>query len=164
MTFYSMRGKRTGLLGNLLVSICIATPFVYGALAVENAVSFPSLLFALMAFLSNTGREVTKDIVDLEGDKMEGIRTIAISRGVRTAAIAAAAFYFSAAAFSLIPLYLGLVSVWYVPFVALTDLGLIYSSYSLMLDPGRENGRRVKNRVLIWMTSGLIGFLAGSFL
>ncbi|KON30484.1 hypothetical protein AC482_03765 [miscellaneous Crenarchaeota group-15 archaeon DG-45] len=58
---------------------------------------------------------------------------------------------------------MGLVSLWYGPFVALTDLGLIHSSYSLVRDPSRGNSRRVKNRVLVWMALGLIGFIAGSF-
>ena len=164
MTLYSTRGKRTGLLGNLLVSTCIAVPFIYGDLTVEKTVSASSLLFALMAFLSNTGREVTKGIVDIEGDRAEGIRTVAVSKGAMTAVGAAAAFYLSAAAISFLPLSLGLVSVWYAPFVALTDVGLIHSSYSLMRDPGRENSRKVKNRVLICMMSGLVGFLAGSLL
>ena len=164
MALYSTRGKKTGLLGNLLVSTCIATPFIYGGLAIENTVSASSFLFALMAFLSITGREVTKDIVDVEGDRAEGIRTIAVSMGSRTAARAAAAFYLSAAAISFLPLTLGLVSFWYVPFTALTDVGLIHSSYSLIHDPSRGNSRKVKNRILIWMASWLICFLTGSFL
>jgi len=161
---YVTRGKRTGLLGNLLVSTCIAIPFFYGGLAVERTISFSPFLFALLAFLSNTGREVTKGIVDVEGDRSRGIRTLAAARSPRTAAVTAAVFYLSAAAISFVPLYFGLVSRWYAPFVMLTDLGLIHSSYSVMRDHGRENSRRVKNRVLIWMTSGLLGFLAGSFL
>ena len=161
---YVTRGKRTGLPGNLLVSTCIAIPFFYGGLAVEQNISVSPFLFALMAFLSNTGREVTKGVVDVEGDRSRGVRTLAVARSPRTAAVTAAVFYLSAAAISFIPLYFGLVSIWYVPFVMLTDLGLISSSYSVMRDQSRENSRRVKNRVLIWMTSGLVGFLVGSFL
>ena len=164
MFLYSAVGKRTGLPGNLLVSACIAMPFMFGGAAVENRLSAPTLLFALMAFLSNTGREVTKGIVDVEGDRSQGIRTVAVSRGGVTAAWTAALFYLSAAALSALPLSLRLVSQLYVPFVTLTDLGLIHSSYSLVRDAGRENSRRVKNRVLIWMTSGLVGFLVGGFL
>jgi hypothetical protein len=48
--------------------------------------------------------------------------------------------------------------------VALTDIRLVYLSYSLVVDPSRENSRRVKNRVLPLMLSGLVGFLAGSLL
>jgi geranylgeranylglycerol-phosphate geranylgeranyltransferase len=164
MMVYSMGGKRTGLPGNLLVSTCIATPFVYGGLAIENVLTEYSLLFFAMAFLSNTGREVTKGIVDIEGDRANGIRTIAVTKGEKAAAEVAAAFYVSAVAISVLPIYLSLVSVWYIPLVALTDLGLIHSSYTLMRKPDRENSRGVKNRVLLWMTSGLAGFLAGSFL
>ena len=164
MALYSTRGKRTGLPGNLLVSVCIATPFIYGGLAVENAFSASSFLFALMAFLSNTGREVTKGIVDVEGDRMSGIRTIAVSMGPSVAAWVSALSYISAVAISIVPLYLRLVSLWYVPFVALTDVGLVYLSISLIREPSRENSRRVKNMVLIFMLPGLIGFLAGNLL
>jgi len=164
MVVYSTWGKRTGLPGNLLVSVCVALPFIYGGLVVENTLPPTSILFALMAFLSNTGREVTKGIVDVEGDRAEAVRTVAVSRGARKAAAAAASFYLSAAAVSLLPPSLGLVSLWYLPPVALTDLGLIHSSFSLMRNPSRENSRKVKSRVLIWMMSGLAGFLAGSFL
>jgi len=164
MMVYSIGGKRTGLPGNLLVSTCIAASFVYGGLAIENVLTEYSLLFSAMAFLSNTGREVTKGIVDIEGDRAKGIRTIAVSRGGKVAAEVAAAFYMSAVTISVLPIYLSFVSFWYIPPVALTDLGLIHSSYTLMRNPDRENSRRVKKRVLLWMTSGLAGFLAGSFI
>ena len=164
MALYSTRGKQTGFPGNLLVSVCIATPFIYGGLAVENAISASSFLFALMSFLSNTGREVTKGIVDVEGDRMSGIRTIAVSMGPSVAAWVSALSYISAVAVSIVPLYLRLVSLWYVPFVALTDVGLVCLSISLIREPCKENSRQVKNMVLIFMLSGLIGFLAGNLL
>lgn len=164
MFIYSTAGKRTGLLGNLLVSTCIAIPFVYGGAAVENRLSVLTLLFAIIAFLSNTGREVTKGIVDIEGDVSQGIRTIAVSRGSLMAGRVSAVFYISAATLSLLPLVLGLVSSFYIPFITLTDLGIVHSSYSLVQNTGRENSRKIKNRVLVWMVSGLIGFLVGGFL
>jgi len=164
MFLYSAAGKRTGLLGNLLVSTCIAIPFVYGGVTVENRVSVLTLLFALIAFLSNTGREVTKGIADVEGDMSLGIRTIAVSRGSIMAGRVSAVFYLSAAILSLLPLVLGLVSSLYIPFIAFTDLGIVHSSYSLVQNTGRENSRRIKNRILVWMVSGLVGFLVGGFL
>ena len=68
----------------------------------------------------------------------------------------------SAIAASFVPVYLDLVSIWYVPFVAFIDLGLFYLSIWLVRDPSRENSRWVKNRVLIFMFSGLLGFLIGN--
>jgi len=162
MMLYSAWGKRTGFPGNLMVSACISLPFIYGGLLTGSV--FPSLYFSLMAFLSNTGREVTKGIVDVEGDRGAGVETIAVSRGSRSASLVAAVFYVAASAVSIIPYGLRLVSVWYLPFVAVTDAGLIYSAYSLTIKPTRENSRTVKNRVLVFMLVGLAGFAAGSLL
>ncbi len=159
---YSSWGKRTGFFGNLMVSTCIALPFIYGGVMVSN--SSPSLLFSLLAFLTNTGREISKGIIDMEGDRVEGIRTIAVRWGARTASRVVALFYLAAVAVSMIPLYFGLVSVWYSPFVALTDMGLLYEALTIVRDPSRENSRRVKKRILYWMLFGLLGFAAGSLL
>lgn len=164
MMAYSTFGKRTGLPGNIMVSSLIALPFIYGGIFIGGSALKSSLLFALMAFLANTGREVTKGIVDLEGDKALGIRTVAVSNGVVSAARLSAVLYISAAAVSPFPLYVGLVSHWYVLFVSITDLGLLLLSLSLIKNPSRENSRRVKNWVRLLMMSGLIGFLAGNLL
>ena len=162
MMVYSMWGKRTGFPGNLMVSTCIALPFIYGGIIAGN-VSAP-LLFSTLAFLSNTGREVTKGIVDTEGDGARGIRTIAVAYGVDKAAYLASAFYIVAVATSILPIILMLVSNWYVPFVAVTDAGLVFSAVSLMRDHSRESSRRVKNQVLYWMLFGLLAFAVGTLL
>jgi geranylgeranylglycerol-phosphate geranylgeranyltransferase len=163
MMAYSTVGKRTGLPGNLIVSTCIALPFIYGGVIAEEGFG-PSLLFALIAFLSNTGREVTKGIVDIEGDNAAGINTVAVYAGAKVASWVSVVCYASAVAVSMLPVWLGLVSLWYLPFVALTDAGLLYLSVSLLLEPSRENSRRVKNRVLPLMLVGLVGFLLGSLM
>ena len=164
MMVYSTVGKRTGLPGNLIVSGCIALPFVYGGVIGGETGLSNSLLFALVAFLANTGREVTKGIVDIEGDEAMGIRTVAVSKGPVAATWVSVVCYLSAVLISVFPVYLGLVSFWYIPFVAVTDLGLIYLSLSLIREPSRENSRTVKNRVLQLMLSGLFGFFLGSLL
>lgn len=162
MMMYSAWGKRTGFPGNLMVSTCIALPFVYGGVLTGNLVV--SVYFGFIAFLSNTGREVAKGIVDVEGDRSAGVMTVAVSKGAETASRVAAAFFMAAVAASVVPLYLGLVSLWYVPFVAATDVGLAHCAMSLVRDPSRENSRRLKNRVLYLMLVGLMGFAAGSLL
>ena len=46
-----------------------------------------------MAFLSNTGREITKGIVDVKGDSAEKVKTLAVRYGEKKAAIVATVFY-----------------------------------------------------------------------
>jgi geranylgeranylglycerol-phosphate geranylgeranyltransferase len=159
---YVTVGKRTGLPGNFLVSICVATPFIYGSLVVTNAVAINVLLFALMAFLSNTGREITKGIVDTEGDRKQGIMTLAVRYGNMKAAVAASAFFIAAVALTPIPPLLGLVSVWFIPAVLVTDVGLIASSAVLLKNHTRENSRRIKKTALLWFLFGLLAFLSGT--
>jgi geranylgeranylglycerol-phosphate geranylgeranyltransferase len=162
MMVYSAWGKRTGFPGNLMVSTCIALSFIYGGVIAGNVST--SLLFSALAFLSNTGREITKGIVDTEGDGARGVKTIAVAYGVDKAAYLASAFYLIAVAASTLPLLLSLVSLWYLPFVAVTDAGLIYGTLTLLRDHSRESSRRVKKQVLYWMLFGLLAFAAGTLL
>ncbi len=160
-TAYTTVGKRSGLPGNLLVSACVAIPFIYGSVAVTARVELNVLLFAMMAFLSNTGREVTKGIVDVRGDKSENVKTLAVRYGEKKAAAVAIVFFSSAVLLSPIPWFMNLVSVWFVPFVLVTDIGLVVSSFMLFRDHSREKARKIKNTVLIWFVFGLLAFIFG---
>ena len=161
MVLYNTRGKRTGLPGNMLVSACVAIPFIYGSLIAGGKPGATSIIFAGLAFLSNTGREVTKGIVDVPGDKARNVRTVAVSYGERKAAYVASIFYLSAVFLSGLPVILGLVSIWFVPPVAVADAGFAASSVWLIREPTRRNAKRVKNLALLWMTLGLIAFTLG---
>jgi geranylgeranylglycerol-phosphate geranylgeranyltransferase len=159
--YYAMIGKSTGMFGNLIVSICVALPFIYGGF-VESGLSLILVLFALMAFFSTIGREVTKGIVDVEGDKLQSVKTVAVLYGSRTAAVTAALFYIVAVVISIFPWALREVSVWYLPIVILADVGFIASSVFLLRDYSRENARTVKRIVRACMVTGLLAFIAGT--
>jgi geranylgeranylglycerol-phosphate geranylgeranyltransferase len=109
MVTYTTVGKRAGFPGNLLVSACVAAPFLFGSLVATNTVTINILLFASMAFLSNTGREIAKGIVDIEGDSQHRIKTLAVVFGSKKAALAAAMFFIFAVCLSALPLILDLV-------------------------------------------------------
>ena len=158
---YVTVGKRSGLPGNLLVSVCVATPFVYGSVIVVGSVELNVWFFVSMAFLANTGREITKGIVDVVGDRAEGVHTLAVRFGERAAAVAAVAFYAIAVALTPVPLLLRLVSLWFAPFVLATDVGLIGCSVLLLMDFGREKARKIKNAVLVLFVFGLLAFVLG---
>ena len=161
-TAYTIIGKRTGLPGNLLVSSCVAIPFIYGSAVVTNAIQLNVLFFVAMVFLSNTGREITKGIVDVQGDKAQNVNTLAVRFGARAASVAAAVFYVSATLLSPIPVLLKLVTFWFIPFAAVTDVGLLGSSIALLKDHSRESARMIKRLVLLWFLIGLIAFLVGA--
>jgi len=157
---YITEGKGTGLPGNFLVSATVVIPFIYGGLTVGQ-IETSTLLFVAIAFLSNTGREVTKGIVDVEGDRSHKIRTIAVTYGERTAAATATVFSLLAVCLSPLPWLWELVSNWFLPPVILTDIGMIVSSILLLRNYSRKNAKRIKNLSLIWFTTGLVAFILG---
>lgn len=159
---YTTKGKRTGLPGNFLVSACVAMPFIYGSFIVEERLELVVTIFAVIVFLSNTGREVAKGIVDVEGDRTQNVKTIAVLFGDKTAAFVASGFLVLAVVLSPLPWLWGLVSNWFLPFVILTDVGLVLSSILLVRDYSRKNARRVKNSILIWFITGLLAYIAGT--
>jgi geranylgeranylglycerol-phosphate geranylgeranyltransferase len=159
---YTTVGKRSGLPGNFLVSACVVVPFIYGSAVALGIISTSILLFVSMVFLSNTGREITKGIVDVQGDKGQGVKTLAVRWGEKRAAVTAAVFYVAAVLLSPLPWLLNVVSFWFLPLVAVTDVGLVASSFMLLKDYSRESARKVKKTVLLCFLLGLLAFIAGT--
>ncbi len=159
---YVTFGKSTGFPGNLMVSACVSAPFIYGSLAISGSVQSNIWIFVSMVFLSNTGREITKGIVDIQGDKARNIKTVAVLYGEKKAAAVAVLFHLLAVALTPLPPLLNLVSPWFTPAVIVTDAGLIMSSVKLLKNPSRKNAKRIKKQVLGWFLTGLIAFLLGS--
>ena len=143
-----------------MVSTCISIPFLYGGMLSGRFES--TLIFSSLAFLSNTGREITKGILDVEGDSAVGVKTIAVVYGDRFAASTASFFFLLSVLLSFTPLILNSVSIFYLPFVIVTDVGLVYSSISLLRNHDIVNARKVKTQLLYWMVFGLIAFGAGT--
>jgi len=163
---YTTVGKRSGLPGNFLVSAVVAIPVVYGSIAITGPVvpvKLNVLIFASIAFLSNTGREITKGIVDIQGDKSQNVKTLAVRYGEKAAGVVAVFFYSLAVFLSPIPWFARLVSIWFIPLVAVFDFGLLASSFTLLRDTSRENARKVKKNMLFWFIFGLLAFVAGAY-
>ncbi len=160
MAYYNVRGKKTGLLGNIVVSFNVALPFFFGGLAVSNL--RPLLfIFFLLAFLANTAREVAKGIADVAGDSAKGVRTIAVRMGPKAAARITAGLFTAAVLLSFTAPLVDRVSLFYYPGVLVADLGFVFSSYRLIRDQTPQSVRAVKTQVLLWMFLGLVGFLMG---
>jgi geranylgeranylglycerol-phosphate geranylgeranyltransferase len=158
---YITVGKGTGLPGNFLVSATVVIPFIYGGLAVGQ-LQTSTLLFVAIVFFSNTGREITKGIVDVEGDKSHNIKTIAVRYGERTAAIVASLFSLVAVCLSPLPWVLGIVSDLFIVPVIITDIGLVVSAFLLLRDYSKQNAKKMKNLSLAWFITGLLAFILGA--
>jgi len=161
MLYYNRFGKKTGLLGNAVVSANLAIPFIFGGAV--GGITSTLYVFALLAFLAGMGREVIKGMADIAGDSKRGVRTLAVTKGLGTASRAGALFFVTAVLLSAVPVAFRMVSWLYVPIVLICDLGFLYSAYSIAKHPSPQNALTWKNRALVWMLLGLVAFIAGGF-
>lgn len=152
---YAWRIKKSGGISkNFTVSYLVASPFLFGGVVVGNA--SVALLLALLAGLANTGREIIKDIEDLEGDR-KFIKTLPVEIGIEKSATLASTFILTAVIISPLPYILGILSINYLAAVALADAIFVYAALKLRSKRAREAQKLVK----LGMLFGLVAFLAG---
>jgi len=157
---YSLLWKRSILVGNFTVAFCGAAAFIYGAIAVGNPAGgmWPSLF----AFLIHNGREIVKDIEDIEGDKMWGVMTLPVVAGPVVSQRIAASILFILVIVTLIPYYLKLYSVNYlIAVVVAVDLPLLVMIF-LLWRGLEDEGLICVSRVLkLLMIFGLAALYVG---
>lgn len=154
---YSLSLKRTGLLGNAVVSVNTAIPLLYGGL-LARGVNTPLAIFITMVFLANMGREIVKGIADVEGDARAGVKTLAVVRGPRYAARAAAAFVAVAVILSPLPVVMGYAGAFYAALVTIANVVLLYSVHLVLKRCDRVSALKSKRLMLLAMAMGLASF------
>ncbi len=158
---YNWRVKKKGILGNMLVSVDVVAPFIYGAVLSDGFISPRILIFAALAFIANNGREVIKGISDVEADAVRDVATVARLYGAGFASLVGASHYWAAVALSPLPYLLGYVNILYIPIVLIADTGFIYTSLSILRNHSGYNADRQKKLSLLWMFIALLSFIAG---
>ncbi len=87
---YNYRLKRLPLVGNLVIALLTGGTLVMGGVAtsVQQTFDLPGpLIPALYAVFLHLMREMVKDILDMEGDRKNGRRTLPIVLGVRASLV-----------------------------------------------------------------------------
>lgn len=131
IVYYEKRLKGMGMPGNLIVGSLTGIPFLLGG----SIAGYSPLILTifLMAFLSNTSREIMKDIQDQDQDI--GRRTLPQTIGTRYASFIGLATMFLAVMSSSIPLvFLGWAPA-YLIWISVADGVLILSSILLFKNP-----------------------------
>ncbi|MEM2924685.1 MAG: UbiA family prenyltransferase [Methanocellales archaeon] len=160
---YDVRLKETGFFGNIYIAYSMAIPFIFGG-AIARKLPSILLLLASIAFLSGLGREIMKGVMDVEGDKLRRVRSIARIYGEVKAAQISSAFYLIAIALSFIPYFYPntnyFYNEFYLIFILPSNLLFIYASYNLLQK--YSTASKMRGITLMAILLGLLGFLAGS--
>ncbi len=157
---YSYKFKATPLFGNLIVGTLTGLAFIYGGAAVGNIQK--AMMPALFAFLINVGREIIKDMEDIEGDAKNHIVTYPIKYGLKQSALIATLFLFGVIPSTFIPIVLGLYGI---KFLIAVNLGvnvvILFVLFSLWKNQTSKNLNFLSN-ILKWdMLVGLFAIYLG---
>lgn len=152
MVLYEMVLKQRGFAGNLTIGVLTGMVFLFGGAVVGNTADV--VIFAVMAFLATTGREVAKDIEDMESD--EGRSTLPMRIGERNAAIVSAAFFITGPVLSMWPFLSGRLGIPYLT-VLLADAMFIYAALIVFKNP-----RKAQKTAKIAMFAAIVAFVLGA--
>ncbi|MFG1415085.1 MAG: UbiA family prenyltransferase [Thermoplasmataceae archaeon] len=149
---YEMKLKGTGLPGNFAISVLVGMIFIFGGIAVSS-ISRMILLF-LMAFLTNSAREIIKDVQDMKGDVDR--KTFPMRYGIKASFSLIVALTLAGIAFSLLTYFLGIFGFVYLIVVIVADAVFIAS-----LAVFSRNAKESQNFSKLAMILGLVAFTVG---
>lgn len=153
MVAYEMTLKQRGFVGNVTIAVLTGMMFLLGGAVVGDMVD--NVIVALMALLVSVGREIAKDIEDMDSD--EGRLTLPMRIGTRNAAALACVFFVAGPVLSVAPM------VWhsYGPLyytVVIADIIFLYCAYIVFSDP-----HRAQKSAKLAMVVALVSFIIGVF-
>jgi geranylgeranylglycerol-phosphate geranylgeranyltransferase len=157
MLGYEFRTKALGLSGNIMISWLTASLFLFGGLAILDY--FPDIMLTvlfmfLLSFFATLGREIAKDIQDMEGDA--GRCTLPMRIGVEKARVIAIGAFFIGIGLSPLPYILGIFGFMYFVTVLLADAIFIYGAWTIARNPGKAT-----ETAKLAMMTALLAFLLG---
>ena len=149
MFSYEMYSKQRGLIGNITIAVMSGMVFLLAGALVGDWTA--NIAVGGMAALVTVGREISKDIEDMDSDI--GRRTLPMSIGVRNASIIASIFYIAGPILSWYPLVQDPANYMYYS-VILADIAFFYCAYKVFSDP-----HTAQKKAKIGMLFGLLAFI-----
>jgi len=160
---YNWKFKQSGLIGNLMVAASVAVTFVIGGMAAGDPWNPLVWFFVLIAFLIDFGEEIAGDVMDIEGDKLRGSRSIAIVMGRQTALRLSASVFFLVVLLGFVPVILGWLDAGYLFLLVIAGGVVAYHAVRLVKSKTPEEGRMLMRRIYLTPVLGLLMFIVVSF-
>ncbi len=157
---YSYKLKSTPLFGNVTVGLLTGLAFIYGGAAVGNIER--AIIPALFAFLINVGRELIKDMEDVQGDALHHAETFPVKYGMKSASIVATGFLLAVVGSTVIPFVNRQYGIVYF-IIVMTGVNCViaFVLFSMWKDTSPKNLNRLSTILKYDMLIGLIAIYAG---
>jgi geranylgeranylglycerol-phosphate geranylgeranyltransferase len=152
MLIYELSTKKKGFSGNLTIGLLTGMLFVFGGSVV--GMMDKTIIIALMAGLATVGREIVKDIEDMEADFDRN--TLPKRIGKRNAGIVGSVAFVVAVSLSPVPYLTSMFGQGYLLVVLAADAIFIYCSIVHFRNPTRGQ-RLAKYGMLVALVAFLVG-------
>ena len=150
--------KKSGLPGNLMVSLSVGMTFIYGGETVGLPLHHLVVLFALIAALVDLGEEIAADSTDVEGDLLIQSSSIAIKLGDVTAVRISALLFLVVIMLSLVPFIAQWLSPVYLISIGVMDSTIAYGTVMILRTKGSGRKKYIRT-IYLGATLGLVLFL-----
>lgn len=161
---YAYKLKATPLIGNLTVGFMTGFGFVFGGFTINNpTIILTSIYLGFFAFVMTTARELIKDIEDMEGDKVEGAKTLPILYGEKITSILAVILIIVDCALCPLLYYMNIFSFYYLIIIAIAVILFLYSAILIIRNQDRKTAGKASKNLKIGMLIAFVSFIFGSF-
>jgi geranylgeranylglycerol-phosphate geranylgeranyltransferase len=159
LILYEKYFKEVGFMGNVVIAFLSGMALVFGGAAVGQA--HQALILALMAFLIMLGREILKDVQDVEADILKRV-TLPMKLGRQNAFYIGSALIVISIVLIPIPVWLNILSLWYLIVIMPASLVFFYALFLAFQD--LKNIGVTVDILRIGSGFALIGFIVGIIL
>lgn len=158
--YYSYKFKRMPIIGNLVVSFSTSMAFIYGGVAVNRIKQ--TIVPAVFSFFYHFGREIIKDIQDMEGDAVGHARTFPLVYGRKAALQLITINFFVLMLLLPIPYIIQWYNRYYLLVIILGILPvLIFTIISIWKDNSPKNLGKISTLLKADMPIGLLAIYVG---
>jgi geranylgeranylglycerol-phosphate geranylgeranyltransferase len=161
---YNWKLKETGLPGNFMVSLSVATTFILGGIVVGDPWNKIVLTFSIMAFVFDLGEEIAADAMDMDGDKKRNSKSIAIKKGRKVALRISSLLFSIVILISLIPIYFNWLGISYLFMILVSDVIIFLSIFKLLRSRTSEEGHLCIKQIYRGALLGLLAFMMSQLL
>jgi geranylgeranylglycerol-phosphate geranylgeranyltransferase len=155
---YNRYFKKSGLPGNLMVSISVGMTFIYGGVSVGLPFQITVLFFGLIAALIDLGEEIAADAMDIKGDKLISSKSVAIRFGRSTALKISSLIFLFVIILSFIPFLLQWFRTIYLIPIGIMDLAIAHNTLKL-INSKDDEGRKYIRWIYLGAITGIIVFI-----
>lgn len=140
--------KQYGFLGNAVVALADGAIFFYGD-GVDGKITMFAWSFGTITFFLMLAREIIKGIMDIEGDKSHGVKTLAVLYGPKAASKIGAASLGIMVAITYTLFVASFTNLTLQILTALFDLATIWNAYNIVKSPDATTAKKVKTLLML---------------